>query len=258
MAASKFISFEEIAQGCPASVRVTEDMMLYAVDLVMTATSKPRDEAGMVIRRIPEKTFPSEKFATRSLPGKGNGKTKLLNFHDAIELIMVLPGKISKIYRKQMANIITRYLDGDLNLVTEIATNRRIGKIQSYSRFAQHVLFNVEKEEKPATFGYVYAFASPAFPGLIKIGRSIDVERRRSQLNTGCAPAPLVVIATAPSFDNLRDEKLAHEHFAALRNAGEFFQLSEENTKAYFESTISARFLKELRESTNAFNGLIF
>lgn len=256
--AAKCISFDSIVEGRDASVRVTEDGMIYAIDLAMVVTGKNRDNAGMAIRRIPEETFPSVKMTQRSLPGKGNGKTKLLSFQDSIELIMVLPGKISKICRKRMADVITRYLDGDMNLVSEIATNRRIGKILSYSRFAQSVLSKVEKEEKPTTFGYVYAFASPAFPGLIKIGKSIDVKRRLSQLNTGCAPDPLVVIATAPSFDNTRDEKLAHQHFAALRREGEFFQLSEEDAKAYFESTINARFQKELQESTNSFNGLIF
>ena len=258
MAAPNYISFEEIVQGRDASVRVTEDRMIYAVDLAIVVTGKSRDEAGMAIRRIPEEIFSSTKFVMKKTPGKGNVKTRLLSLQDSIELILVLPGKLSKICRKKMADVITRYLDGDMNLVCEITTNRRIGKIQSYSRFAQSVLAKVAEVEKPKTVGYVYAFASPAFPGLIKIGKSIDVKRRLCQLNTGCAPVPLVVIATAPSFDNTRDEKLAHEHFAALRQEGEFFQLSEEEAKAYFETAISARFQKELTESTNSFNGLIF
>jgi hypothetical protein len=49
MASSKFISFAEIVKGRDASVRVTDDRLLYAVDLAMLGTGKGRDYAGQVI-----------------------------------------------------------------------------------------------------------------------------------------------------------------------------------------------------------------
>ena len=42
------ISFAEIVQGHDASVRVTDDGLLYAVDLAMVATGNSRDYAGQV------------------------------------------------------------------------------------------------------------------------------------------------------------------------------------------------------------------
>ena len=57
------------------------------------------------------------------MPGKGNGKTKLLTMQNAIELVMVLPGKIAKESRTKFADIIKRYMAGDESLVKEIRAN---------------------------------------------------------------------------------------------------------------------------------------
>jgi hypothetical protein len=117
-----FFSFAEIAPGCHSSVKVTDDGLLYAVDLVMAATGKDRDMAGKVIRSLPDQIFQSSKFVERKTP-KGGHPTKLISFHDAIELVMVLPGKRAKRVKAQFANIIHRYLAGDKTLISEINTN---------------------------------------------------------------------------------------------------------------------------------------
>ena len=81
------LNLDEIVAG--GSVRVTNDGLLYAVDLVMIISDKNRDEAGMVLRRLPEEVFASIKAIERRTPGKGNAKTKLISFTDAIELISI-------------------------------------------------------------------------------------------------------------------------------------------------------------------------
>jgi hypothetical protein len=257
MPPQRYMTFVSVIQGRDASVRVTEDDLIWAVDLVMVGSGKSRDDASKTVRDLKEDIFPATKIITRSMPGKGNRNTKLLRFEDAIEFIMILPGKMSKFFRKKMADVISRYLDGDLSLINDIVENQKMGKVNSYQKFAQESLTYVE-QQSTASFGYIYAFASPAFPGCIKIGRSIDVERRLAELNTGCAPAPLVVVATAPSFDNVRDEKIAHQYFSNFREAGEFFHLSEEEVKTYFNDTITAKFHEELEAKTTAMNGCIF
>ena len=57
------------------------------------------------------------------MPGRGNAHTKLLTFQNAIELVMVLPGQITKETRAQFASIIQRYLAGDHTLISEIQAN---------------------------------------------------------------------------------------------------------------------------------------
>ena len=54
---NKMISFNEIIGGADSSVRVTEDGLLYAVDLVMVITGSSRDDAGQAIRRLPADIF---------------------------------------------------------------------------------------------------------------------------------------------------------------------------------------------------------
>ena len=49
--------------------------------------------------------------------------TKLLSFQDAIELIMVLPGKMAKETRAKFADVLTRYMAGDPSLIGEIHAN---------------------------------------------------------------------------------------------------------------------------------------
>ena len=117
------LSFETVVKDRDATVRITDDNLIYAVDLVMVVTGKSRDAAGWVIRNIHEETFSSLNFTDRKMPGKGNANTKLISFKHALELIMVLPGKIAKETRSQFADVIHRYMAGDPTLAAELEAN---------------------------------------------------------------------------------------------------------------------------------------
>jgi len=159
-----------------------------------------------------------------------------------------------------MAQIISRYLNGDPSLNQEIANNKNIGGVESYSKFMGLVeqdtkrKLNEMMEEIPAT-SYIYATHSSAFPGLVKIGRSRDVKARLSSGNTFTAPAPHVLIGMAPTFDAVRDEKKAHAYFDYVREEGEFFRISHEEAKDYLHSVIKALHDQELEEYSNGSRG---
>ena len=108
-----------------ASVRITDDGMIFAVDLVMVMTGKDRDYAGQVLRRLPDETFSSCKLPDRNFPGKGNANIKLVSFKDALQLVMVLPGKIARETRSRFASIIERYMAGDMSLIKEVEANAK-------------------------------------------------------------------------------------------------------------------------------------
>ena len=127
MACSKLFSFAEVVQGRDASVRVTEDGLLYAVDLVMVMSGKDRNNSGRDLRDLSDAVFQSTKFVDRQISNHGGHKTKLVSFENALELIMVLPGKVAKETRKAFASIIHRYLAGDKSLITEIQANAESG-----------------------------------------------------------------------------------------------------------------------------------
>ena len=117
------LSFAELVKGRDASVRVTNDNLIYAVDLTMVVTGKERDYSGQILRTLPSELFHSGKFIERQLSNRGGHKTKLLTMDDAILLIMVLPGETAKEVRHQFASIIRRYMAGDQQLVNEINSN---------------------------------------------------------------------------------------------------------------------------------------
>ena len=256
------ISFDEIIQGRDSNVRVTVDGFICVVDLVMAVTGKNRNDAGQTIRNLGSDIFHSgKKFTERRLSRNGGALTKLVSLSDAIELIMVLPGRLSKLFRKLFADVLIRYLDGDLSMCREIEKNKTMGPIKSYTKFVQNVSSHVSCIEKarlcemPLTT-YIYATKSSAFPGLIKIGKTVDVSRRLSQLNTGCAPAPHEVISVAPTFDNDRDERLAHAFFADFRKEGEFFEVSENEVCKFFSGHITSQYSVEMTRYTTWMQGL--
>jgi hypothetical protein len=119
----KIFTFAEIVHGRESSVRVTDDGLLYAVDLAMVVTGKDRDHAGQALRSISNDIFHSLNFSERQLSTRGGPKTKLVSLQHAIELVMVLPGKVAKETRVQFAEIIKRYIAGDQTLITEINAN---------------------------------------------------------------------------------------------------------------------------------------
>ena len=88
----------------------------------MVVTGKNRDDAGKVLRRLTDDIFQSDKMSERPSDNGGH-PTKLLTFQNALELVMVLPGRIAKETRTQFAGIIQRYLAGDHTLISEVQAN---------------------------------------------------------------------------------------------------------------------------------------
>lgn len=115
------VNFDELLPG--SRVTVYPGQQLDAVELTMVVTGKEKKLALQDLRRIPEDVFESFKLRLLKLPGEGNRKTKTVHFRDAIELVMVLPGKLAKESRKKFADIILRYFAGDQSLAAEIESN---------------------------------------------------------------------------------------------------------------------------------------
>jgi hypothetical protein len=82
---------------------MTQDGLIYAVDLVMVMTGKNCNHSSETLRNLHPSLFNNEKFVMQN-------RSKLVSFQDAIELIMVLPGHVAKETRTQFGNIIRRYL----------------------------------------------------------------------------------------------------------------------------------------------------
>lgn len=89
----------------------------------MVMTGKDRNNAGRDLRDLPDDSFQSTKFVERQLSNHGGHKTKLVSFEDALELIMVLPGKVARDTRCNFKGIIHRFMAGDKSLLVEVENN---------------------------------------------------------------------------------------------------------------------------------------
>jgi len=78
------------------------------LDLMMVVTGKNKDTAGQ--RNLDDEIYQSMKFIDRQLSNRGGHPTKLIGFQDAIELVMVLPGKVARETRVQIVQGGTRAL----------------------------------------------------------------------------------------------------------------------------------------------------
>ena len=121
----KIFSFAEIVKERNSSVRVTDDGLLYAVDLVMIMTGLARTQAGLTLHSLSEKEFQSFEISLIDRPAVSGGRPiKLITFEHAIKLVMVLPpAETDKEIRIAFANIIRRYLAGDNSLINEVGQN---------------------------------------------------------------------------------------------------------------------------------------
>jgi hypothetical protein len=107
---AKTLRFDEIT--LESRVRVTDDNLIYVVDLIMVTTGKARRGAVGVLRLLLQDALLQTKFTARSTGGKGNRKTRLVSMKDALDVIRAIPSK--KANRKmKCAKIIRQYL-GDL------------------------------------------------------------------------------------------------------------------------------------------------
>ena len=121
------IDFGAFVHTGRSTVSVYSDGRVDAVELAMRLTGKSRKIAGNALRDLKPNLFDASKFMVIKLPGKGNLSTKTLDCSDAMDLVMVLPGNASKVIRKKFADIIVRYLDGDITMCAEIKKNRDMG-----------------------------------------------------------------------------------------------------------------------------------
>ncbi len=261
------MAIDEIVPGGTVRIIFIDGKQYMSIrDLIAHMCGINFDHAGKTWRRMSDehKSELQEFCAVFQFPGRGNSNHPVITFPGAIKLTMFLTGKAAAFRRSIMAKIISRYITGDLSLNQEIMDNKDIGESQSYLKLMHAVEQDVKRkhneimEEIPAT-SYIYATHSVAFPGLVKIGRSRNVKARLSSGNTFTAPAPHILIAMAPTFDAVRDEKRAHDYFNFFRDEGEFFKISHDEAIKYLSTVIKAHHDQELEEFSSGVKGsLVF
>jgi len=245
------ISFGEIIPGATVRLIVIEGKQYLSVrDLIRHMCDKTIDTAGRVWRNISEdlKEELQDHMVEHQFKGRGNLKQPVITSKGAIKLLMWLPGDKAKSLRSAAAEILARYVEGDQSLCLEIANNKQIGENQACAALMNSAMKKRKYDETHSmpTVGWVYGTESEAFVDMVKIGRAQDLNSRLASGNTFCAPAKHVVVAAVPSFDPIRDEKAAHQHFEAQRGSGEFFKVTKEAVQLYFNLHLMPLYQQEL------------
>ena len=239
------ISFKSIIPNA-GDVRMTDIdgvQYLWAVDLAMAVTGKNRKDAGEMLGDLKAHLFDKGRFVVKRLPGNGKWGVRLVTIKDALELVMMLPGSVARSVRSGLCQILTRHLSGDPTLAAETANNARIGAVAACEAFLGQAMASAKRmREADPELGYVYGTVSDAFPGLVKIGHTGNLNARLISMNTSCAPLPHRFVAVAPTYHPARDERTAHAYFADQREEGEFFRVTVEELQTFMDRYITPKY----------------
>ncbi len=100
---------------------------ISVVDVAMLITGKDARKAaqdvGYVKERYPEL---AQDFGTYKFPGRRQRDTAVCDARSLAELAMLLPGKHAARVRKAAAELLVKFLGGDLSLVDDVVRNRGI------------------------------------------------------------------------------------------------------------------------------------
>ena len=233
-------------------LRVNKDMNLSESDLIAAASGISRKEScriASILRKYPKLRNIIQEIDSDSIvfwfPGQGNKDGKLLSIESSYKLIMIIPGT-------NAARMRVRLLKSLMAKLSEMGEEKAVATILELS-LKEHV---EELEDDPPQTEFVYAIATDAFPGLVKIGRTNDISTRLCSLNTAVSPMPFYIVAIAPTLDSHRDEAKAHEHFQDCRVAGEFFRVSKEDVSKWLQGHILQVFNLEIQNPMLAENNM--
>ena len=95
------------------------------IDVVEAITGQVKSNAGKTLERIKEshpEVYPN--WINFRFPGRGQRETPIADVRGIVEIVMLLPGRHAARVRRQAAELLCKYLGGDLALVDEVYRNR--------------------------------------------------------------------------------------------------------------------------------------
>ena len=120
-------SFSALNEQALRQIRKTADNppKISVYDVMQVVAGVQPTHCSTVLERLqndhPESTTACGTF---KFPGRGQQDTPVTDARGITEIIMVLPSKAAAHFRKKAADVVVRYLGGDLSLVDEIAAIR--------------------------------------------------------------------------------------------------------------------------------------
>jgi hypothetical protein len=102
-----------------AAIRRTPDgrCSVYDFIAVVGEQKNPRQAWERLIERYPEVVPKCDNF---KFPGRGQRETPVTDREGWAYILGLLPGVVGRKYREESANLVVRYLDGDIKLAAEV------------------------------------------------------------------------------------------------------------------------------------------
>jgi hypothetical protein len=178
-----------------AKIRITPTGMISIYDVIaFFGYENARERLGAIKKQFPEVVRDTYSF---KFSGQGQTSTPVAKLQTIIEMVNVMNGpKVAK-YRRKFAQIIVRYMGGDLTLVDEILANHeRVAQLpeDSPERKMLNAPTDVETFCKDNEIRYLGLTEYAAIPGLycaiigyfkgvltFKIGCADDIQKRMEQ-----------------------------------------------------------------------------
>ena len=95
------------------------------IDVAIAVTGKTHHDAAQDYPRLLNQ-YPEvgTNWFHLKFPGRGQRDTPVVDVRGIVEIVMLLPGRHAARVRRQAAELLCRYLGGDLALVDEVCRNR--------------------------------------------------------------------------------------------------------------------------------------
>ena len=123
------MSMAQLDDDSVQSVRKTAEVppRVSIIDVIRTITGTSPTESSHTFRRLQD-TFPEvgQIVSNFRFPGRGQRDTPVTDAEGITQIIMLLPGRAAAVARQSAANVVVRYLGGDVSLVREIMANRNM------------------------------------------------------------------------------------------------------------------------------------
>ena len=121
------VSMADLTDDSVHSIRKTAEIppRVSVYDVLGALTGYTSDNRDKLFQRLGEQ-FPEVRTLCTyfKFPGRGQRTTPVTDAEGITQIIMLLPGRAAAIARQSAANVVVRYLGGDVSLVREIMANR--------------------------------------------------------------------------------------------------------------------------------------
>jgi hypothetical protein len=239
---AKALGVEEVT----IQIRQTEEKKASVIDAIRLFTGLNANHAAEkfrdLVRRYPDL---NAKIVIYKFAGRRQRETPITDLATLYEILMLLPGRMAAQCRRHAAQLLIRYLGGDLSLIAEVEENRKLQErlaaedpnhplrqfgVAVEAAMEPHATEVVHPQDSQADpkGDFLYGMKVPGESLAVKVGRTKDIAQRERALS--CGQVALVrALVVFPGAGPL--EKHVHRRLQRHQIRNEVFKITVEELK---------------------------